>query len=166
MDDRNELLGSLAEQLQQRRWTVAVAESCTGGSLAALLTSRPGSSAWFECGFVTYSNASKSRMLAVPAAVIEQHGAVSDAVVMAMVVGALQRSRADIAVAISGIAGPGGAVEGKPVGTVWLAWGCRDEEPVSQRFLFAGDREAIRQQAVTEAVRKLLYCVGATRHDP
>ena len=159
MDDANELLRMLATLLQRRQWKLATAESCTGGGLAALLTSRAGSSAWFECGFVTYSNASKSCMLAVPETLIEHDGAVSEAVVVAMVKGVLAHSHADIAVAISGIAGPGGAVADKPVGTVCLAWGCTGQTPVKQRFLFAGNREAVRQQAIIEALKGLLRCL-------
>ncbi|WP_457330509.1 CinA family protein, partial [Rhizobacter sp. P5_C2] len=113
---------ALARVLRQRGGSIATAESCTGGLIAAACTSVAGSSDWFERGFVTYSNEAKTQMLGVPAALIAQHGAVSEEVARAMAEGALRHSPARFAVAVTGIAGPGGAVPGKPVGTVWLAW--------------------------------------------
>jgi len=149
-------VADLARLLGQRGWRLATAESCTGGLLSATLTERPGSSSWFECGFVTYSNRAKQRLLGVPEGLIAAHGAVSEAVVEAMVDGALERSRAEIAVAISGIAGPGGAVPGKPVGTVCLAWGtCQGVGPVV-REAFPGDRRTVREQAVRRALEGLI----------
>src|SRR5688572_25055745 len=130
----------------QRR--LATAESCTGGWIAKLCTDIPGSSEWFDCGFVCYSNAAKTRDLQVPEKLIEIEGAVSDAVVNAMAEGALTRTGASVAMAVSGIAGPSGAVPGKPVGTVWFALAYRGADHVeSQGHLiqFDGDRDAIRR---------------------
>lgn len=155
-----ESLEQISEALVRRGWRLATAESCTGGLVSGLLTSRPGCSAWFECGFVTYSNAAKSYQLDVPAALIDAVGAVSAEVVEAMVAGALKRSCADVALAISGIAGPGGAVPGKPVGTVFIAWGDRDGETSSRCFWFSGEREAVRWQAAEQALAGLLERYG------
>ena len=121
-----ELVREVAAALQARGWMMATAESCTGGGIAARCTDRAGSSNWFERGFITYSNAAKTELLGVPAALIAQDGAVSAAVAQAMARGALMRSKAQVAVAVTGIAGPGGAVPGKPVGTVWLGWAWRE----------------------------------------
>jgi nicotinamide-nucleotide amidase len=115
-----DLVADLAQALEQRGWCLATAESCTGGLIAAACTERAGSSHWFDRGFVTYSNASKTELLGVDAALIAAHGAVSEPVVLAMAQGALDRSEAEVSVAVTGIAGPGGAVPGKPVGTVWI----------------------------------------------
>ncbi len=157
MSDRmNAEVARLASRLEERGWRLATAESCTGGLLAAALTARPGSSTWFECGYVTYSNTAKHRMLGVPEALIAAHGAVSQPVVEAMVAGALARSGADLAVAISGIAGPGGGTPDKPVGTVWLAWGTQEDGIDARRERFPGDREAVREQAVLRALEGLI----------
>ncbi|KPF45971.1 damage-inducible protein CinA [beta proteobacterium AAP51] len=118
-----ERVQALAAALRARGWRMATAESCTGGLIAAACTELAGSSEWFERGFVTYSNEAKTSLLGVPAALIAAHGAVSEEVARAMVQGALQHAPVQLAVAVTGIAGPGGAVPGKPVGTVWLAWG-------------------------------------------
>lgn len=150
-----ELVERLAGRLTARGEMLATAESCTGGSVAAACTGLAGSSAWFERGFVTYSNQSKQDMLGVPAATIERYGAVSEQTVTAMVEGALNRSRADWALAISGIAGPGGATPDKPVGTVWIAWGGPGGWRQTRRFQFAGDRNAVREQAVETALGML-----------
>lgn len=155
-----ESLGQLSAALMRRGWRLATAESCTGGMLSGLLTSRPGSSSWFDCGFVTYSNAAKTRMLDVPTALLECLGAVSPEVVEAMAMGVLRRSGADVAVAISGIAGPGGEVPGKPVGTVFIAWGDCDGGLDCQHFLFSGDREGVRRQAVDQSILGLLARYG------
>ncbi len=114
---------ALADALRARGWRIAAAESCTGGLIAAACTSVAGSSDWFERGFVTYSNEAKTELLGVPTALLAAHGAVSEPVARAMAEGALARAPVQLAVAVTGIAGPGGAVPGKPVGTVWLAWG-------------------------------------------
>jgi nicotinamide-nucleotide amidase len=153
-------LTTLAEQLSQRLLTaamkIAVAESCTGGWVAKVMTDIAGSSAWFDRGYVTYSNDAKRQMLGVPATLLAQHGAVSSPVVEAMVQGVLTFSDADVALAISGIAGPGGGSDEKPVGTVWLAWGLAGASPVSQLHQFDGERDAVRRQAVAAAMRGML----------
>jgi nicotinamide-nucleotide amidase len=146
----------LADALRARGWRVAAAESCTGGLIAATCTALAGSSDWFERGFVTYSNEAKTEQLGVDAALIGAHGAVSQAVAEAMAAGALARSRADLAVAVTGIAGPGGAVPGKPVGTVWVALARRGEAPQSERLQLDGDRAAVRERTVAIALERLL----------
>jgi nicotinamide-nucleotide amidase len=148
------LAQALATGLRARGWTLASAESCTGGLIAAACTTLAGSSDWFERGFVTYSNAAKVDLLGVPEALIERHGAVSDAVARAMASGALTHSRAQLAVAVTGIAGPGGGVPGKPVGTVWLAL-AGPGGVTSEHLLLAGDRAAVREQTVQRALRAL-----------
>jgi nicotinamide-nucleotide amidase len=144
--------------LKQRRY-VATAESCTGGWIAKTLTDIAGSSRWFIEGFVTYSNESKMRQLNVPRAVLEKKGAVSEAAVRAMAAGALRRSKAQIAVAVTGIAGPDGGVPGKPVGTVWLAWATRRGTAIrvgTQLRHFRGDRDSVRRKTVRVALQGLL----------
>jgi nicotinamide-nucleotide amidase len=160
-------LGPLGEAMRARGWRLATAESCTGGLIAALCTSVAGSSDWFERGFVTYSNAAKTAQLGVPAALIDGHGAVSEPVARAMVLGALAHSGAQLAVAVTGIAGPGGAVPGKPVGTVWLAWGVAAAPgapaQVQARLLqLAGDRTAVRSATVAQALAVLCAASGAS----
>jgi nicotinamide-nucleotide amidase len=138
---------------------VATAESCTGGWIAKALTDIAGSSQWFSEGFVTYSDESKVRRLGVPRAVLQQHGAVSAATARAMASGALRRSKAQTAVAVTGIAGPGGAVPGKPVGTVWLAWATRKRGAIRVATAlrrFRGDRENVRRKTVRAALQGLL----------
>lgn len=158
---------ALADTLRARGWTLATAESCTGGLIAALCTSLAGSSDWFERGFVTYSNQAKTELLGVPAALIETEGAVSRPVAEAMAQGALQHSRAQLAVAVTGIAGPGGAVPGKPVGTVWLALAWRpagDSGPgavLSQLQVWPGDRLAVRSATVALALGWLAAVASA-----
>jgi nicotinamide-nucleotide amidase len=155
------LAESLSRALLARGATVATAESCTGGWIAKALTDVPGSSAWFGTGFVSYSNAAKDALLGVPAALLAEHGAVSEAVVRAMVEGCLARSGAAIAVAVSGIAGPDGGSPAKPVGSVWLAVG--DTGHVSAVLhRFAGDREAVRRQTVAAALVAVLERVNGT----
>jgi nicotinamide-nucleotide amidase len=167
--DQQALVESLAEALRSRGLRLVTAESCTGGLIAAACTSQAGSSEWFERGFVTYSNEAKTELLGVPAALIEQHGAVSEAVARAMAEGALLRSRAQVAVSVTGIAGPGGATPGKPVGTVWLAIGhagvlARSAAPVTTAVLLhgAGDRAAVRRQTVLQALQALLDSLDRT----
>ncbi|MHC1480247.1 CinA family protein [Frateuria aurantia] len=135
---------------------LASAESCTGGWIAKVATDLPGSSGWFEAGLVTYSNQAKMALLGVQAATLEQHGAVSEATVREMAAGALAATGVEVAVAVTGIAGPGGAVPGKPVGSVWIGWQWRDGEAVARRFLFRGDREAVRRLTVQAALTGLL----------
>ena len=150
----------LAAALQARGWRLATAESCTGGLLAAACTSLAGSSDWFERGFVTYSNEAKSELLGVEPALIGAHGAVSAAVAQAMARGALAHSRAQLALAVTGIAGPGGAAPGKPVGTVWLAWG-RPADVRAERLQLRGDRAAVREAAVAAALARLAEAARA-----
>ena len=146
---------SLAVALRAQGAWLTTAESCTGGLIAAACTSVAGSSEWFDRGFVTYSNAAKIETLGVDAALIEQHGAVSQPVARAMAEGALARSRSTIALAVTGIAGPGGATPGKPVGTVWLAWALRGDGG-EQRLQLKGGRAAIRTATVHAALRRAL----------
>ena len=150
------LLSVLAESAISKQLRIATAESCTGGWVAQELTSLAGSSTWFECGFVTYSNEAKQSMLGVPASLFVSDGAVSESVVIAMAEGAVKRSRADLSVAISGVAGPGGGSPDKPVGTVWMAWHLEGEQTVTKCFRFDGDRTSVRGQAVAEALKGLL----------
>ena len=148
-------VAALGDALRKHGWMLATAESCTGGLIAAACTAIAGSSDWFERGFVTYSNAAKSELLGVPPALIDAHGAVSAEVACAMASGALAHSKAQLAVAVTGIAGPGGATPGKPVGTVWLAL-ARSGEPAQAELLqLDGDRAAIRAQTVRHALRRL-----------
>jgi nicotinamide-nucleotide amidase len=161
LDTVTPLVAPLAEALRARGWRMTAAESCTGGLIAAVCTSLAGSSDWFERGFVTYSDAAKCEQLGVDAALIAVHGAVSEAVVNAMAAGALAHSPADIAVAVTGIAGPGGAVPGKPVGTVWLALMRRGIAPRAERLQLAGDRASVRAQTVVIALRRLLAMCGS-----
>ena len=135
---------------------LAAAESCTGGLIAAACTSLAGSSDWFERGFVTYSNAAKTEMLGVPEALIARHGAVSAEVAIAMAAGALARSKAQLSVAVTGIAGPGGATPGKPVGTVWLAIGVAGAAPEAMLLQLDGDRAAVRNDTVQHALAALI----------
>jgi nicotinamide-nucleotide amidase len=146
---------SVAQALLAQRWRMASAESCTGGLIAAACTALAGSSDWFERGFVSYSNAAKSELLGVPEALIQAHGAVSEAVALAMVQGALQRAPVDVAVAVTGIAGPGGAVPGKPVGTVWVAWGTA-RAVQADCLQLSGDRDAVRGATVVAALNRVL----------
>jgi nicotinamide-nucleotide amidase len=146
----------LADALRARGWRLATAESCTGGLIAATCTALAGSSDWFERGFVTYSNAAKTEQLGVDALLIAQHGAVSEPVVCAMAEGALRRSAADIAVAVTGIAGPGGGSADKPVGLVWLAWVQRGAVVQAEPLQLDGDRAAVREQTVVAALARAL----------
>ena len=155
MDPITSHAAHLGEQLRRLDAQVSTAESCTGGGIAEAITRIPGSSAWFEAGYVTYSNAQKSRQLKVPTALFDSVGAVSQAVVEAMVRGAQAASGARFAVAVSGVAGPDGGSQEKPVGTVWLAWGDGDRVH-SERRQFDGDRQAVRQQTVLAALHGLL----------
>jgi nicotinamide-nucleotide amidase len=147
---------ALASALRARGWKIATAESCTGGLIAAACTAVAGSSDWFERGFVTYSNEAKAELLGVPMALITAHGAVSAEVARAMAEGALAHSRAELAVAVTGIAGPGGATPGKPVGTVWLAIGRVGAAGQAELLTLAGDRAAVREQSVRRALQRLL----------
>jgi nicotinamide-nucleotide amidase len=152
-------VNALADALRARGLKIATAESCTGGLIAAACTAVAGSSDWFERGFVTYSNEAKSELLGVDVALIEAHGAVSEEVARAMAEGALLHSRAQLTVAVTGIAGPGGATKGKPVGTVWLALARQGGTLHSELLTLRGDRAAVREQTVQHALVRLL---GAT----
>ena len=152
---------ALAGVLRSRGMRLATAESCTGGLIAAACTSLAGSSDWFERGFVTYSNEAKTDLLGVPEALIARYGAVSEPVVRAMAEGALQRSSAQRAVAVTGIAGPTGATPDKPVGMVWVAVARTDGETSALLLQLAGDRAAVRHQTVTRALRALLASLRA-----
>ncbi len=154
--DLTELSEELGKLLLAKGMTLAVAESCTGGWLAKVLTDIPGSSGWFDCGFVTYSNTTKTTLLGVGAKLIADEGAVSEPVVRAMADGVLANSDADLAVAISGIAGPGGALPGKPVGTVCFGFAVRGREAFAQQQQFDGDRGAVRAQPVAHALQQLI----------
>jgi nicotinamide-nucleotide amidase len=167
MDTRDtmQLVEQLAAHLSAKGWRLVTAESCTGGLIAAACTELAGSSAWFERGFVTYSNEAKTELLGVPAALIAAHGAVSEPVARAMAEGALRGCpRADLAVAVTGIAGPAGGSPDKPVGTVWLAWAWRGEVSATapggircdaERQLFKGDRVQVRRATCELALRGL-----------
>lgn len=153
------LVRQVAAQLLQRGGVLATAESCTGGLIAKCVTDLPGSSAWFERGWVTYSDRAKRQDIGVPAGLIKRHGAVSEPVARAMAQGALRSSRADTAVAVTGIAGPDGGTPDKPVGTVWIAWARRDgahTAAYARRFLFRGARDAVRRQSAAAALRGLI----------
>jgi nicotinamide-nucleotide amidase len=154
------LVQRLAAALKQRGWRLVTAESCTGGLIAAACTSLAGSSDWFERGFVTYSNAAKEQMLGVEAALILKCGAVSREVALAMARGALAHAPAELAVAVTGIAGPGGAVPGKPVGTVWIAAATTGIARAACHH-FDGDREAVREASVQTALQVALEMLAA-----
>ena len=142
----------ISAQLLARGWMLATAESCTGGLIAAACTDLAGSSQWFERGFVTYSNAAKTEMLGVPAALIDAHGAVSEPVARAMAAGAVAQSHAQVAVAVTGVAGPTGGSADKPVGTVWFGWSA-DGVVTTEMQRFAGDRAAVRRATLAHALR-------------
>lgn len=160
--DDAELVGlglTVAETLQQRGQMLVTAESCTGGWIAKTLTDIAGSSAWFEAGLVAYSYEAKQALLGVRPETLAQHGAVSQETVVEMVSGALARYGASVAVAVTGIAGPGGATPGKPVGTIWIGWKRRGGYAKAEMFHFDGDRESVRRQTVAAAlvgVQKIL----------
>jgi nicotinamide-nucleotide amidase len=151
---------AVADRLLKHQQKVCTAESCTGGLIAKTFTDLAGSSDWFERGFVTYSNAAKSEMLAVPASLIEDYGAVSEAVATAMASGALRHSKADYSIAVTGVAGPGGGSDDKPVGTVWIAVASA-EQVVARLYQFDGDRQAVRVATMQSALQLLLDLVSA-----
>ncbi len=155
------LVARLAAALCARRWRLVTAESCTGGLLAAACTSIAGSSDWFERGFVTYSNEAKSELLGVPAPLIATHGAVSEEVARAMAEGALQHAHAEIALSVTGIAGPGGGSADKPVGTVWLGLAAAGRPTRAERLQLGGDRAAVRGQTVRHALQRLIESAEA-----
>ena len=160
MNEIDELSRQLGEACIAAKARLAAAESCTGGGVGEAITRTAGSSAWFDRGFVTYSNEAKVDLLGVREETLGSHGAVSEAVAREMAMGALHQSNAGFAVAVTGVAGPGGGTATKPVGLVWFAWASLDG-PVRTKFeVFGGDRAAIRRQAVAEALKGLVELVG------
>jgi len=151
-----DLVHSLGIVLEKNHYLCSVAESCTGGLIAAAITTQPGSSAWFDCGFITYSNTSKHALLGVSPNVLNTYGAVSSETVLAMAEGALHHSSAQISVAVSGIAGPNGGSPEKPVGTVWFAWAGYHTATTSICHHLTGTRTAIRKACVSIALQGLL----------
>ena len=154
-EELSQIARKAGELLLGRGWRLATVESCTGGWICQVVTSLAGSSDWFECGLVTYSNTSKAALVGVPGSLISSYGAVSAQVAEAMVSGALERTDASVAVSVTGIAGPGGGSEEKPVGTVFMAWQFPGGAAVSERFHFHGDREEVRRQSVATALSEL-----------
>jgi len=154
--DLGALAQHLAEVLVAKRLVVSTAESCTGGWIAKTLTDISGSSAWFDCGMVAYSYEAKQAMLGVRPQTLEKEGAVSRETALEMVSGALAHSAASLAVAVTGIAGPGGGTEDKPVGTVWIGWKRRGGYPSAEVFHFDGDRESVRRQTIAAALKGLM----------
>jgi nicotinamide-nucleotide amidase len=152
----DKLAAQVGEALKSHGMMLATAESCTGGGVAQAITEVAGSSAWFERGFVTYSNLSKLQMLGVRESTLNQHGAVSEMTVLEMVAGALQFSTAQVALSVSGIAGPEGGTADKPVGTVWFAWGIKDGETLAKRYQLSGNRAEVRAQAVCIALQGVI----------
>jgi nicotinamide-nucleotide amidase len=159
-EELHQLAVEVGDKLRARGWMLATAESCTGGWVGQLLTSLPGSSHWYERGFITYANTAKVEMLGVPEETLASHGAVSEETAAAMAAGALKHSRAQAALAISGIAGPGGGTPQKPVGLVCYGWALADGTLMSSTCRLDGDREEIRSRAVAAALRGLIELVG------
>jgi len=154
------LAGKVGDVLRLNRHMVCTAESCTGGWIAKTITDIPGSSDWFDCGLAAYSYEAKQALLGVRQETLTQFGAVSRETVLEMVSGALITSGAGVAVAVTGIAGPGGGTPDKPVGTVWIGWKRRSQYPIAEGFHFEGDREAVRRQTVAAALQGLLAIAG------
>lgn len=161
-----EIANQIGAALKLKGWMIATAESCTGGGIAEAITAVPGCSAWFDRAFVTYSYEAKVEALGVQQSSLDEYGAVSEQVVQEMARGALGHSRAHVAIAVSGIAGPAGGTLEKPVGSVWIAWATRDSidangalnsKVISKRYLFSGDREDVRKQTVVKALAELLH---------
>ena len=150
------ILERISQYLLQHELRLTTAESCTGGGLAHFITSLPGSSDWFDCGFVTYSNNAKRNLLGVHQLSLNNFGAVSEEVAIEMVRGAMEKADAQVSISVTGIAGPGGGSKEKPVGTVWIAWGMPVKEPTSRCFHFKGDRENVRKQTIDAAFIGLL----------
>ena len=155
-DDITELARKLGRACKRRKMEVSVAESCTGGGLAAAITRIAGSAKWFDRGFVTYSNTAKKELLGVRQKTLKDNGAVSEPVAREMALGVLKRSPSALSVSITGIAGPTGGSRMKPVGTVWIAWGVRDGPLQSRQFLFKGGRVEVRKQSVAMALQGLI----------
>jgi len=159
--DLLDLVRVLAKAMQHRGLHLVTAESCTGGWIAKLVTDLPGSSAWFDAGLVTYSNEAKQHLLGVSSATLEQFGAVSAETAREMLAGALVHSTADVAVAVTGIAGPDGGTPDKPVGTIWIGWQRRGAEADTRCFHYVGNRDAVRRQTVAAALSGLRHCLTA-----
>lgn len=155
MDTTTEVAARVGQVLKTRNLLLATAESCTGGGIAQAITEIAGSSEWFDCGFVTYSNASKNELLDIPEALIAQHGAVSEEIAGAMAEAAVANSNSSVAVSTTGIAGPGGAVPGKPVGTVCFGWRVGDQT-FTERKVLSGDRHSVREQSVIHSLQGLI----------
>jgi len=154
------ILDHIKGHLLSRGFKMTTAESCTGGWLAQQITSLAGSSDWFDCGFVTYSNSSKHNLLGVSQSSLNEHGAVSEQVAIEMASGALDHANADVAISVTGIAGPDGGTPDKPVGTVWVAWIVPGRPPVTRCFHFDGDRERVRLETVKAAFAGLLDLIA------
>ncbi len=159
-EDLDALVKRIGSALKAQGRMLATAESCTGGWVGRAVTAVPGCSHWYERGFITYTNVAKQEMLGVSRHTLDTHGAVSEQTVREMAEGALARSRAQVALAVSGIAGPGGGTPGKPVGTVWLAWAGDWFATTARTKRYRGDREAVRRQAVADALAGLLEHLG------
>lgn len=159
-DELRSLAAELGDKLRARGWMLATAESCTGGWIGQVVTSIPGSSAWYERGFITYANAAKTELLGVPAATLAAHGAVSEETAQAMAQGALAASPAQAALAVSGIAGPGGGSRAKPVGLVCYGWALADGTRMASTCRLGGDREEIRSRAVAAALRGMIELIA------
>lgn len=155
---------ALGKHLLNHKLICTVAESCTGGGLAAAITDTPGSSQWFDRGFVTYSNAAKHEMLQVPPKMIASFGAVSKETACAMATGAIANSVADISIAITGIAGPDGGSTDKPIGTTWIAWANKKRLIQVSCYTFTGSRTSIRQQAINKALEGLISVIEQSNH--
>ena len=155
-DDITDLARKLGRACKRRKVEISVAESCTGGGLAAAITRISGSAKWFDRGFVTYSNTAKKELLGVKQRTLKEYGAVSEPVAREMAKGVLRNSPSELAVSITGIAGPTGGTRDKPVGTVWIAWGARDGPLQSRGFQFKGDRVEVRKQSVAMAIQGLI----------
>jgi nicotinamide-nucleotide amidase len=162
-EELHQLAAELGEKLIARGWMLATAESCTGGWVGQLVTALPGSSHWYERGFITYANAAKVEMLGVPEATLATHGAVSEETASAMAAGALAHSHAQATLAISGIAGPGGGTPQKPVGLVCYGWALADGTVMSSTCRLDGDRDEIRSRAVAAALRGLIELISDPR---
>jgi nicotinamide-nucleotide amidase len=162
MDELDRLAVRVGAAFKRRGWMLALAESCTGGWIAQTVTSVAGSSEWFDRGWVTYSNTAKEDLLGVTAETLERHGAVSEETAMEMAAGALARSRAQVALAVTGIAGPGGGSPQKPVGTVCFAWAVQEAHAGSTTRHFDGDREQVRRQSVRDALQQLVVLTNPT----
>ena len=159
-DNSIQLITRLAARANAKQLRICTAESCTGGLIAKSFTDIAGSSDWFECGFVTYSNQSKIDMIGVPESVIAEYGAVSEAVVNAMASGALRNCAADISIAVTGVAGPAGGSDDKPVGTVWIGV-ASSQQQIAIKYHFDGDREAIRQATMRQAIEDVLRLIDS-----